>query len=279
MSTGIFRSVGERFDLAKSSLATCFVRVIKVLNAIAPRVIMWPTQPDRLEDIKRRFSIIAGLNNVIGVVDGTYIPIKAPKNDPHSYITRKCNYAFTLQAIADPVLRFTDAFIGFPGSVSDTRIFRNSDIYNLITNNTPQYFPNEEFILGDKAYPVLSWCIPPYINRGQLTAAQTHFNVVHACTRQVIERAFALLLGRFRRLKFLDMNRHDLIPAAVLAATVLHNICLDYEDIFIEEYIREGVDHVRNEDDVAEYPRNLYMENGHHRRDQICRALYRRRNN
>lgn len=56
--------------------------------------------------------------------------------------------------------------------------------------------------------------------------------------RQVIERAFALLKGRFRRLKYLHMNVADLILYVILACCVLHNLCLegcnDMDD-FIEE--------------------------------------------
>lgn len=45
--------------------------------------------------------------------------------------------------------------------------------------------------------------------------------------RQVIERAFALLKGRFRRLKYLHMSCADLIPFVILSCCVLHNICLE----------------------------------------------------
>jgi hypothetical protein len=224
------------FNLAKSSLSAAFIRVIKALNSLAPRVIKWP-EGERLNNIERRFHAIAGLDNVIGAIDGAFIEIKAPAEDPESYITRKCNYAFTLQAISDPFLKFTDVFIGYPGSVSETRIFKNYDIYNKIRTHIGNHFPEDEYIIGDKAYPVLSWCIPLYINRGNLTPAKVHFNNVQAKTREVVERSFALLFGRFRRLKFLDMNRTDLISATVLAATVLHNVCLDFQDLLIDDYI------------------------------------------
>jgi hypothetical protein len=79
-------------------------------------------------------------------------------------IIEKCNYAFTLQGICDSSLKYIDAFTGFPGSVSDTRIFSNSDIYKSVITNTDHYFPDNEFIIGDKAYPPLNWCVPPYIN-------------------------------------------------------------------------------------------------------------------
>lgn len=70
--------------------------------------------------------------------------------------------------------------------------------------------------------------------------------------RQVIERAFALLKGRWRRLKFLDMNRDDMIPFVILASCVLHNVCLangleDYEDFIIEGH--DDDDNDDNDDD------------------------------
>jgi len=64
---------------------------------------------------------------------------------------------------------FTDCFVGFSGSVNDSRIFRNSDLLMSVQENRTKFFPGNEYIIGDKAYPVLLWCIPPYINRGNLT--------------------------------------------------------------------------------------------------------------
>lgn len=96
----ICRSVGERFDISKSSLSVCFMRVTNLLCGLARRVINWPTG-ERLRQVKEKYQRIGGLQNVVGSVDGTFVPIKAPKTDPQSYITRKCNYAMTLQAICD----------------------------------------------------------------------------------------------------------------------------------------------------------------------------------
>lgn len=60
--------------------------------------------------------------------------------------------------------------------------------------------------------------------------------------RQVIERAFALLKGRFRRLKYLHMSCIDLIPYVILACCVLHNICLEGCDDDIRDFIDEGLE-------------------------------------
>ena len=40
-----------------------------------------------------------------------------------------------------------------------------------------------------------------------------------------IERAFALLKSRFRRLKYVDIDRLEDLPYIFLAACTLHNIC------------------------------------------------------
>lgn len=235
-----FRSVGDRFDLGKATLSCWFFIVIKAIEEIATTLITWPSNLDR-RNIALKFEKFAGLPNVIGAVDGTYIPIKKPQNHAETFLTRKCYYAYTLQAIADASLRFTDIFIGYPGSVNDRRIFMNSDIFRNIMANKEDYFSENTYILGDKAYPLLSWCLTPYINRGNLTPSQIHFNEVHSSTRQSIERSFCLLFGRWRRLKFLDMSRTDLIPKTVLACCVLHNICLNFPGDNADQYVMEGM--------------------------------------
>ena len=212
------------------------------------------------------------MNNVIGAI----VAIKAPKRNPEVFINRKSEYAIILQAVCHTKLKFSDCFIGFPGSVSDTRVFRNSDLYQNVNRNINNYFPDEEFIVGDKAYPVLRWCLPPFFNRGNLTPSQQHYNNKVSQARQTIERAFALLFGRFRRLKFLDMNCEEFIPATVLAACVLHNICLHNKDPLLGEYIEEGRIAVRNNDNIAANVHFLEDRDivGVNKRNEICLRLW-----
>ncbi|KAJ1530202.1 hypothetical protein ONE63_005129 [Megalurothrips usitatus] len=236
-----YRSVADRFDMGKSILHDSFQRVILALVGEAHTIIRWPTGPT-LQRVKARFSRIGVLPNVIGAIDGSYIQIPRPKVDGQFYNTRKNFYAVTLQAVCDADLFFTDCFAGHPGSVPDVRVFRNSDLWATVQNNLLQYFPEDEYIIGDKAYPVLSWCIPPFINRGILTEKQKRFNTALSSMRQVIERAFALLKGRFRRLKYLDMQRIDIIPQTILACCVLHNVCLLGMDEDNDDFLREGLE-------------------------------------
>ncbi|XP_018402197.1 PREDICTED: putative nuclease HARBI1 [Cyphomyrmex costatus] len=198
-----YRSVGLKFDLAKSSLNHCVRRVIQAFCNISNDIIKWPSV-NRMNTVTEKFKQIAGLDNVLGAIDGSYIEIPAPSIDAHCYLTRKCRYAIILQAVCDADMRFIDCYVGYPGSVGDLRVFRNSDLWNCVNRNPQSFFPNQEFIIGDKAYPVLGWCLTAYKDNGHLTEVENNFNFILLQTRQIIERAFALLKGRFRRLKYLD---------------------------------------------------------------------------
>lgn len=150
-----------------------------------------------------------------------------------SYRTWKCEYAFPLQAafsltsfLYNTELIFTDCFVGFAGSVNESSIFRNSDLWMSIQENRAKFCLKNEYIINNKAYPVLSQCNPTYINKGNLieigqpccfvlffifsfiellfsdvSCVQVQVNFNWEEMRQVVQRAFVLLKGRFQRLK------------------------------------------------------------------------------
>lgn len=59
----------------------------------------------------------------------------------------------------------------------------------------------------------------------------------------VIERSFALLKGRFRRLKYVDIDIIANVSDLVMACCALHNICLA-----TDEHIEDMSDEGRDED-------------------------------
>lgn len=271
-----FRSVGDRFDVSKSTLWVCFSRVVRALNKIAHICIKWPNIEER-RIITNEFASIGNIPYVIGAIDGTYVPIKAPRQNPDSYINRKCFHGITLQAISHPSLQFIDCFTGYPSSVSDIRIFKNSDFYKNVLLHEDQYFQENQVILGDKAYPLFKWCLPPYIDRGNLGAIEYNFNKIHASMRQVVERSFALFFGRFRRMKYLDMNRTDMYAMTIMASCVLHNLCLlnENDNEIILNYIEEGIAIVRhNQQNAVDVDLNLLTNEGHNRRNNIAREIF-----
>ena len=65
------------------------------------------------------------------------------------------------------------------------------------------------------------------------------YNYIHSSIRTTIERAFGLLKGRFRRLKYLDQENVETMTNTIAAACCLHNICIMQEDI--DEYFEQNV--------------------------------------
>jgi len=52
------------------------------------------------------------------------------QEDADSYINRKQFYSKHIQGTVNQKLKFIDVFIGYPGSVHDARVLKNSSIYN-----------------------------------------------------------------------------------------------------------------------------------------------------
>lgn len=139
---------------------------------------------------------------------------------------------------------------GEVGSIHDACMLRRSPIFARMESASPP-FPNNTHIIGDPAYPLKQNLLVAFKNNGHLTRREIRFNRSLSAARSCIERAFALLKGRFRRLKYLDMSDVQKIPYVIIACCVLHNICINLkDDISIESDNREP-------DELFEYDDNF----------------------
>ena len=79
-------------------------------------------------------------------------------------------YSIIAQAVVDHGGLFRDLCIGWPGSVHDAHVFSNSKLYSKV--NSGELLQCEElrvmggtipvFLIGDSAYPLLSWRFKPF---------------------------------------------------------------------------------------------------------------------
>ena len=109
-----------------------------------------------------------------------------------SYVNRKGYHSVILQAICSHDMRFTNCFVGWPGSCHDSRVL-NSQFWVDGPMACGQYH-----IIGDGTYPIKPLLMTPYRDTDNLTSYQKHYNYVHSATHTVMERVCALLKGRFR---------------------------------------------------------------------------------
>lgn len=200
--------------------------------------------------LTEEFRNIGGFPNIIGAIDGSHIEITAPSENSVSYINRKGFHSLLVQGICDIDMKFIDVFTGLCGSVHDSRVWALSDIRTTEEANPGRFFPEDTHIIGDKAYGLKFYLMTPYKNRGNLTPIEVNYNFIHSRHRMVIERAFALLKGRFRRLKHLYLQNVEYGALIILACCVLHNICVNLNDEMNQEILDEvGVLQIEDNDD------------------------------
>lgn len=232
-----------------------------LLTEDAHRYIKWPEHHE-MAIFEREFRKLHDFPGVIGAIDGSHIAISAPIENSENYINRKGYHSILLQGICDYKLRFIDVFTGMCGSVHDARVWRLSDIRTLITQDENRYFENQYHLLADSAYPLSSYMLTPYRDNGHLNNVQKRFNTKHSKTRVVIERAFGTLKGRFRKLKYIYMYNTDMIPLVIITCCILHNICIENEDEFMDEDVYDAIE-IQND----------VFRNGEEKRDIIANLL------
>merc|ERR1712239_109637 len=66
---------------------------------------------------------------------------------------------------------------------------------------------------------------------GRLTPEQKKFNRKFSALRCVVERAFGILKGRWRLLLKKNEQKTSTLKKTVIAACVLHNICIERGDL------------------------------------------------
>lgn len=95
------------------------------------------------------------------------------------------------------------------------------------------------FLIGDSAYPLLSWLIKPFSFSSSLTSQQKLCNYRLLRARVVVEIAFSRLKARWRKLtKQIDMHVEN-VPNVIAACCVLHNICEVHQDSFNDAWLQE----------------------------------------
>ena len=130
-----FRSIGERFGMGESTLSYALRDFFDVIiEKFLVEKIRFPNTELEINKITNGFKKLGRISNVIGIIDGSHIPVKAPHLFPIDYFNRKGYYSIVLQAVVDHKKKFLDICVGWPGSTHDSRILVNSNLYNQFNN-------------------------------------------------------------------------------------------------------------------------------------------------
>lgn len=83
--------------------------------------------------------------------------------------------------------------------------------------------------------------VTPFRDNGRLNAQQRRLNQRLSSARQVVERVFGHLKGRFRRLRKLSVRKLDRIVRLLISGCILHNLCILHHDD-VEAFIENDQD-------------------------------------
>lgn len=222
-----FASLADRFGMSESTACDAVHELIQFIHQyLLNKVVTWPSAQEQ-QEMKEMYFDLKKFPGVVGMLDGTHIQIRRPAERGFDYYNRKEYYSVVLQAVVREDLCFTNVYTGWPGKVHDARVFRNSPL-----SDEGAALCGDGHILGDSAYPNLSFLLTPFRNNGHLTADQKRYNAVHASIRVNVERAFGILKGRFVRLQNIQQAKMETIIPTILTGCILHNICLMNSDGF-----------------------------------------------
>ncbi|KAK3916988.1 Putative nuclease [Frankliniella fusca] len=257
---------GQQFNCSGGSIHNQYRTVIAVLREVRDRFIQWPSDQEK-EVISAEFENAHGYPSTIGCIDGCHIRVTKPIEQGQMYTNRHHDYSILLQAVCDNRILFCDVYVGEPGSVSDAGVFHRSPLSRHILQ--PDGSVGDFHLLGDGAYPCTKQFLVPYRDHGNLTQEQRFHNYTLSRCRASIERAFGLLKGKSRRLKFFPSFCLEYAVDHIMACLVLHNfLILEGEDL-------EIVENHPFEWQPGEYQRllNLSKEKGVRKRDYIATML------
>lgn len=168
------------------------------------------------------------LQNCIGAIDGTHVPITISGEKAAPFRNRKGTLSHNVMVVCDFDLNFTFISCGWEGSATDAKVLRSA-------LNSGFHVPPGKFYLVDGGYANTPYFLAPYrgvryhlkeFARGR-HRPQNHrelFNLRHAVLRNHVERGLGILKKRFPILKVGTHHRIENQVKLPAAAAILHNI-------------------------------------------------------
>ncbi|XP_036320285.1 putative nuclease HARBI1 [Rhagoletis pomonella] len=264
-ASGSFQqTVADLCGVSKTSASRAIKLVSHHIASLRADFVKLPqTEQERLST-QAAFKEISNFPRVIGAMDCTHVKIMSPGGDDGEvFRNRKGFFSFNVQTICDSNLKILDIVARWPGSVHDSRIFRNSRIsYRLEAKE----FLNA-VIVADSGYENTNVVLTPLLNCRN--RAENLYNESHIRTRNCIERSYGVWKRRFPVLSMGIRMKVTTVPYIIVATAVLNNVCIRFNDKTAPQLVPEIDDAVTN---VLTVPPNRSNE-GRSRNDQTRKTI------
>nr|XP_033800734.1 putative nuclease HARBI1 isoform X2 [Geotrypetes seraphini]XP_033800741.1 putative nuclease HARBI1 isoform X3 [Geotrypetes seraphini] len=227
MASGSFQNtVAVVGGMEQSTFSRCFRQVLQAMTSRVRDYIQFPTQKQQWQDLKSDFCVVAGLPNVIGIIDCMHVALIPPRDREASFRNSKHFHSLNIQMVCDAHMNVLNVVPRFPGSCHDSYVLRHSALFRQFEEG----MYGQGWLLGDAGYGCRPWLLTPVTH--PKTPAEKRFNEAHISTHSVIERTFRALKSRFRCLdKASGALQYCPLKVAeiVLACCILHNFAVRYQ--------------------------------------------------
>jgi hypothetical protein len=229
-----YKNLQYAFRVAHNTICMFVPEVCQALiDEYQDEVFAFPTNPDEWRDVAGKFGRIWNFHHACGALDGKHVAIRRPNKSGTLYFNYKGFFSIVILALVDADYKFMWADVGAQGSASDCQVFNHSPLLQALEDGTlhmpnPEPLPNDDtpmpyFIVGDDAFPLRTWLMKPFSNRG-LTNEERIFNYRLCRARRVVENSFGILAHRFRCLLGTMQQSPERAKLCVMATMCLHNL-------------------------------------------------------
>jgi len=220
-----------------------------------------------LPAVMKKFENIQGFPNCWSAIDGTHFPWRPPVSIAAQCLNHKNYYSVNTLFTCGADTRIFNVVTGWPGGAHDARIFRESCLGRAMFAGTYPPPSLACYIQGVRVrpYSVVDAGFPNTGNGSTIKpypggilcdeGFPRHFNFKHSSTRMPVEHLNGVLKRRWRILsRGCEVWTMELMVDIIITCCILHNLCLDDNDVSIgEDWREEG-------DEEEQVPMNAGMD-------------------
>ena len=229
---------GDVHGLSKTSASRTTHSVSAALCRHVSTFIQFPRDREQLTKMKVNFYDIARFQNVIGSIDGTLVPIKAPHVDEHLFQGQVIYHALNVQIVNDANLTITNIIAKWAGSTHDSHVWNMCALKDNFGHGV-----YDGWLLGDSSYACTPWMVTTILN--PQTAKKVTYNTILRKTRNTSEKTIGVFKMRFRCLHKSGgclLFSPKRCVKIIMATAILHNICNEHGLPIDEPELEEGED-------------------------------------
>eukprot|EP01040_Poterioochromonas_malhamensis_P015359 gene15359-17178_t len=230
LAGAIFHDLAFGYELPENCICSYVWETLDAIDSVINNINFPMDNLDELRELETEFNELSN-NLFIGTIaaaDGVVFKMEKPRSeevngDVISFYNRKGYFAYGMQAFVSAKCKFLSISSRVCSSSHDSTSYAVSEVSKAIEEGK---LPPEFHIVMDEAYPCRGQILSPFKGRN-LPADKDAFNYFLSLNRQVVERAFGILVARwgiFWRPLRVSVKR---IPLILSVCCKLHNICVD----------------------------------------------------